>query len=277
MVDTFRLRLDIGSCIFLEDVQQHSSSSTEVNKTKRSCSVDCNKHIIPEFVIPYTENNTFADVLRYTIEKERLGGHLLELLQAQNDGRRDELYVLLYSKKDATLIQPYWNRIRQQAVKGNITRLKLQLSVGDEVIKYQNLVHEFINDHRVKNNNTSKHDKKSTTMRERDDSSNSDNILCVDMKLIVKKIRISYKPKPDKICIMLCEEHWKYQNIMLSCNVLYHAPNRRILLTRRIITEQRHRKLLKSFLINDFIKNKQLLAIAFLVPTSELIVSLSCS
>ena len=276
MVDRFRLRLDIGLDA-TRDVHQHLSSSTEV---KRRCSVDRNKHIIPEFVIPYTENNTFADVLRYTIEKERLGGHLLELLEAQNNGRRDELYVLLYTKKDATLVQPYWNRIRRQDVKSNITRLKLQLYVGDEVIK----CHEFISEYRLNNNS-----KKSTTItdgklarnrkRKRDDSSNSDNILCVDMKLIVKKIRISYKPKPDKICIMLCEEHWRHRNKLLSCNVLYHAPRRLLTSNNRAkqMTEQRHSKLLKSFLINDFIKNKQLLAIAFLVPTSELIVSLSCS
>ena len=252
MVDSFRLRLDFG-----------------IHATQDVQSMSVDKHI--EFVIPYTENNTFADVLRYTIEKERLGGHLLELLEAQNDGRRDELYLLLYSKKDATLVQPYWNRIRRQDVKSNITRLKLQFSVGDEVIKC--LVHEFISEYRLNNNS-----KKSTTitdgklarnrMRKRVDSSNSDNILCIDMKLIVKKICISYKPKPDKIRIMLCEEHWKYQNKMLSCNILSHAPRR--LLTRKM-TEQRHRKLLKSFLINDFIKNKQLLAIAFLVPTALLL------
>ena len=141
-----------------------------------------------------------------------------------------------------------------------------------------------LNIEKAKYNTDYNHDKKSTStspdsaghadgklarnrMRKRDDSSNSDNILCIDMKLIVKKICISYKPKPEKISIMLCEEHWKYCNKLLSCNVLYHAPNRRRLLTRRMNTEQRHRKLLKSFLINDFIKNKQLLAIAFLVPT----------
>ena len=279
MVDSFRLRLDFG-----------------IHATQDVQSMSVDKHI--EFVIPYTENSIFADVLRYIIEKEQLGGHILELLEAQNDGRRDELYLLLYSKKDATLIQPYWNRIKQQDAKSNITRLKLQLSVGDEVIKCH-LVHEFMNEYRLniekaKYNTDYNHDKKSTStspdsaghadgklarnrMRKRDDSSNSDNILCIDMKLIVKKICISYKPKPEKISIMLCEEHWKYCNKLLSCNVLYHAPNRRRLLTRRMNTEQRHRKLLKSFLINDFIKNKQLLAIAFLVPTSELIVSLSCS
>lgn len=257
MMDNFRLRLDIGIDTTQDYVQQHSSSSTDVKAV--NCSVDCNKHIIPEFIIPYTQKNTFADVLRYIIENEQLGGHILELIEAQNDGRRDELYIVLYSKKDATLIKPLWNRIRQQDVKSNITRLKLQLFVGDEVIKYQKLVHEFINGKLVRNRK-----------RKRDDSSNSDNILCIDMKLIVKTICISYKPKPDKIRIMLCEEHWRYQNKMLSCNVLYNdlgSAHEK----EDDHTEQRHRKLLKSFLVNDFIKNKQLLAIAFLVPTSELI------
>jgi len=255
MVDSFRLRLDFG-----------------IHATQDVQSMSVDKHI--EFIIPYTENNTFAAVLRYTIEKERLGGHLLELLEAQNDGRRDELYLLLYSKKCATLIQPYWNRIKQQDAKSNIARLKLQLSVGDEVIKCQKLVHEFISEYRLNNNS-----KKSTTItdgklarnrnRKRDDRSNSDNILCIDMKLIVKKICISYKPKPEKISIMLCEEHWKYCNKLLSCNVLCHAPRRLLTSNNRAkhMTEQRHKKLLKSFLINDFIKNKQLLAIAFLIPS----------
>lgn len=267
MVDNFRLRLDIGIDT-TQDVQQLSSSATDV-KAASNCSVDCNKHIIPEFIIPYTQKNTFADVLRYIIENEQLGGHILELLEAQNNGRRDELYIVLYSKKDATLIKPFWNRIRQQDVKSNITRLKLQLYAGDEVIKYQKLVHEFINGKLIRNRKRKK----------RDDSSNSDNILCIDMKLIVKTICMSYKPKPDKIRIMLCEEHWRYQNKMLSCNILCHTP-RRLLTSYRAkqkMTEQRQRKLLKSFLINDFIKNKELLAIAFLVPTSELIVLLSCS
>ena len=87
MVDSFRLRLDFG-----------------IHATQDVQSMSVDKHI--EFVIPYTENSIFADVLRYIIEKEQLGGHILELLEAQNDGRRDELYLLLYSKKDATLIHP---------------------------------------------------------------------------------------------------------------------------------------------------------------------------
>ena len=90
------------------------------------------------------------------------------------------------------------------------------------------------------------------------------------MKLVVKKICISYKTKPDNVRIMLCEEHWRHRNKLLSCNVLCHAPRRLLTSNNRAkqMTEQRHRKLLKSFLINDFIKNKQRLAIAFLIPSA---------
>ena len=100
---SFRIRLDIG-------IERDNNPSSSPFDVAASTIAKDDTRILPEFEITYNDETTFANVLTDDIiEKQLLGGHLLEFLEAQTNGQREEVYVLMYSKKVATLVQPYWS------------------------------------------------------------------------------------------------------------------------------------------------------------------------
>ena len=294
--DIFRIRLDID--IGIERDNKSSSNGTK-NDTR----------ILPEFEITYNDETTFANVLADDIiEKQLLGGHLLEFLEAQTNGQREEVYVLIYSKKSATLVQPYWSShcsLSGSSRDGKKRQLLLRLHSFDDastkVIKPKKSVSSFIERYNQKKENdigkpviispeTSTRKKSSSVAGDTLDarlesdidntshgkdikqeitvtSGNDDNIF-INMKLTAT-VCDGYIYKPKHINFLLCEEHWRKRNKLLSCNLLCTPKQSTSLVNKVKQTEQHHRPLLKSFLIHDFLGKNQLLnACAFLVPTT---------
>lgn len=300
---SFRIRLDIG----IE--RRDNNPSPSPFDAAASASTKDDTRILPEFEITYNDETTFANVLTDDIiEKQLLGGHLLEFLEAQTNGQREEVYVLMYSKKVATLVQPYWSGHCSLAGKsrdGKKRQLLLHLhsfddSASTKVIKPKKSVSSFIKRYTRKKKNviskpvivspeTSTKNKFSTVAvdklaarlesdtdtshdkgikQERPVTSGNNDNICINMKLTAT-ICDGYIYKPKHVNILLCEEHWRQRNKLLSCNLLCTPKQSTSLVNKVKQTEQHHQSLLKSFLIHDFLgKNQLLMACAFLVPTT---------
>lgn len=246
--------------------------------------------IRPEFDIAYDERTTFANVLRDIIETHFMGGHILDYLMLQqgdkecinknsqmmkNDkasnisddgnidyspnsrkrkrmGRRDEVYVLMYSKEDATMVQPYWSSHTHDNCsvgssgnvghhgKNSVRHLMLQLSTAQKTIKPHDLVSSFVHQkrhsmHDLDGINTTKYCSitanggcKKQKLSNIDDYKND---YYIDMKLMTTRVDINAKDLGKKsskqssskynINVLLCEEHWRQSGKLLSWNLLY--------------------------------------------------------
>mmetsp|Transcript_16265 Transcript_16265/g.29502 ORF Transcript_16265/g.29502 Transcript_16265/m.29502 type:complete len:469 (-) Transcript_16265:76-1482(-) len=301
-MNSFRLRLDIGldsSRSHREDAKPPPLFATAVHKNSSDStkSTDYNnggERICPELNITYNDQTTFANVLRDVIETNFLGGKLLDFLeykipQNTNDGKRKELYVLMYSEDDATVLQPYWSSrwwslgtiSDGEMVHESVQQSLLQLSFGggpankdDEVIEPNVLVSSFVQKHfpnidGVKEENYEKKRKR-----------NHPQSNCIDMKLTTKICIVQdiIARRPNKVNILLCEEHWREKGKLLQWNVLCKPRSSSVTnssfannQSRNTVSKScdQHHPALKSFLIHNFLTNNKLLtAMAFLIPTT---------
>lgn len=263
-MNSFRLRLDVGTSA-QDDAKPPPFEATANNDSKL------------ELDIPYDDSTTISTLLRFIIEGKLLGGHLLEFLEAQSDGRREEVYVLIYSKKESTLVQPYWQSSRStlssvdknQHQPHHKQQLLLQLSFrdgqSDRVIKPKKNVSSFVRKY-------SKRRKKiddckpvvNVPPQKKKRKLNDDDCIIIDMKLIAVRCQ-GYKPTKINIC--MCEEHWRQRHNILATTLLSQKPPSSLVKYKRKIGQ--HQALIKSIIIYNFLgKDRLLTAMAFLIPTT---------
>lgn len=258
----------------------------------------------PEFDITYNDETTFSKVLRDVIEVHHLDGRLLDFLES-NSQTREEVYVLMYSKHEATVIQPYWSS-RSVAMEGKddkrdckgaesgrhniMCQLILQLLLvggGDTcevVLEPDTLVSYFVQKY-TSTTTVAKigHIHDNYAKKRKVDEYNT---CCFEMKLkakLINKIDVnsSYYQQPSKINVLLCEEHFRHRGKLLDWNLLYtqtsaksnsaqsSSSSYKTTSTLSTKAHEQHHIPLKSFLIHNFLINKSLLmAMAFLIPTT---------
>ena len=244
----------------------------------------------PGFAVAYDERTTFASVLRDIVEMHLMGGHLLDFLeglQRDDDGRRNgrrELYVLMYSDGDATVVRPHWSsRFGPSAGR----RPDGDSSDGSEPQDidrpcYVRLSYEHAND----SDNVEpvlrggRDDDDGPGKRRKYDDRGVDGGDCIEMS-ITAKIYHGHN-RPSRVNVLLCEEHWRRRGELLRWTLMTnkepptdadgcivadhrHRPAR----SATMVKCERHRPALKSFLVLNFLNNDRLLiAMAFLIPNA---------